>query len=78
MADKIVMASVKDDDGNEIIGKRTVEMYNTGDDVLDRDANQGLTLRTQNSIRGVLRVKHGLITKTSGGKEVDTSKIEEA
>ena len=75
---KTISATIKDNDGNVIAGKRAVEMYATGNAEMDRDANQGLTLRVQNSIRTVLKERHGLKVKTSGGKEIDYSDIEEA
>jgi len=74
MAKKIIVAKLTHDD-KQYVGKREVKLYD-GDDQMTEDANVGLTLRTQRSIREALKVKHGIKTISAGGQEVDLSGIE--
>lgn len=62
-------------EGKEYIGKREVKLYD-GNDEQTKDANVGLTLRTQRQIRDALKVKNGLKSITSSGEAVDLSSIE--
>lgn len=66
-------------DGKLYVGKREVKMYNTTSKVTDElvaNANVGLTLATQRSIREAVAVKHGIKKVTSGGEVRDLSSIE--
>jgi hypothetical protein len=66
-------------EGKEYVGKREVKMYDENskvDSVLLRDANQGLTLRNQSSIRNALKIKYGLKAISTGGESVDLSAVE--
>ena len=66
-------------EGKSYIGKRETKMYDETskvDSILLRDANQGLTLRTQSSIRNAVKAKHGLGTVSTGGESIDLSAIE--
>jgi len=74
MAKKIIVARLTAD-GKEYVGKREVKLYE-GDDQQAHDANVGLTLRTQSSIREALKVKYGLKKVSSGGEAVDLSAVE--
>ena len=63
-------------EGKEYVGKRAVTMYDgDGQDVTD--ANVGLTLREQASIRMALKAKYGLAKITTGGVAVDLSEVDE-
>lgn len=78
MAKQIIVAKFSHE-GKEYIGKREAKMYDENskvDDTLLRDANQGLRLRVQASIRNAVKVKYGLKQVTSGGEAVDLSGIE--
>ena len=74
MAKLLIVAKVTHE-GKLYVGKREVEMYK-GDDQLTADANVGLTLRAQRSIRDAVKVKNGLKTVSSGGAVVDLSGVE--
>ena len=74
MAKKIIVAKLTNE-GTTFVGKREVKLYD-GDDQITQDANVGLTLRTQRSIREALKVKNGIKTITSGGEAKDLSDIE--
>ena len=66
-------------EGKLYVGKREAKLYDESskvDDTLLRDANQGLRLRTQASIRNAVKTKHGLKQVTSGGEAVDLSAVE--
>ena len=66
-------------EGKQFIGKREVKMYDENsklDAQSIADANTGLRLRTQASIRNAIKVKYGLKTVSSGGEAVDYSAIE--
>ena len=73
--EKIIVAKLTHDD-KQYIGKRPVKMYE-GDDQMTADANVGLILRTQRSIREALKVKHGIKVVSAGGEAVDLSGIDE-
>lgn len=78
MAKKVIVAKFTHE-GKEYIGKREVKMYDENskvDDTLLRDANQGLTLRTQTSIRNAVKEKYGLKIVSAGGESVDLSGVE--
>ena len=78
MAKKIIVAKFTYE-GKEYIGKREVKMYDENskaDELMLRDANQGLTLRTQTSVRNAVKAKYGLKVISSGGAEVDLSAVE--
>ena len=75
---KVIVAKFTHD-GKEYIGKREVKMYDESskvDDTLLRDANQGLTLRTQTAVRNAVKAKYGLGTISTGGEAVDLSAVE--
>ncbi len=79
MAKKIIVAKLTNG-GAEYIGKREVKLYDensTVDAEMLKNANQGLTLDTQRSIREALKVKNGIKTVTSGGEAKDLSTIDE-
>ena len=79
MAKQIIVAKFTNE-GKLYVGKREVKMYDEKsevDSLMLRDANQGLTLRTQGSIRNAIKNKYGLGKVTSGGESVDLSSIEE-
>ena len=63
-------------EGREYVGKRTVTMYD-GDGQEVVDANVGLTLREQASIRTALKARYGLAKITTGGVAVDLSEVDE-
>jgi len=78
MAKKIIVAKFTLD-GKEYVGKREVKMYDENskvEDILLRDANQGLTLRTQTAIRNAVKEKYGLKVVSTGGEAVDLSAVE--
>jgi hypothetical protein len=78
MAKKVIVARFTHD-GKEYVGKREVKLYDENskiDDALLRDANQGLTLRTQTSIRNAVKEKYGLKIVTAGGEGIDLSAVE--
>ena len=78
MAKKVIVAKFTHE-GKEYIGKREVKLYDENskvDDTLLRDANQGLTLRTQSAIRNAVKEKYGLKVVSSGGEAVDLSGVE--
>ena len=78
MAKRVIVAKFTHE-GKEYIGKREVKMYDETskvDDTFLRDANQGLTLRTQTAIRNAVKEKYGLKTVSSGGEAVDLSGVE--
>ena len=75
---KIVVAKLTHE-GKQYIGKREVKLYDENskvDATLLRDANQGLVLRTQSSIRNAVKAKYGLGSISTGGESVDLSAIE--
>ncbi len=76
---KIIVAKVSGKDGNSYAGKREAKMYDEKDSSnaqLIDDANIGLTLRVQRSIRDAVKVNHGLKEVSTGGESVDLSDIE--
>lgn len=78
MAKKVIVAKFTYE-GKGYIGKREVKLYDESskvDDTLLRDANQGLTLRTQMAIRNAVKEKYGLKVVSSGGEAVDLSGVE--
>jgi len=75
---KIIVARFTHE-GKQYVGKREVKMYDESskvDESLLRDANQGLVLRTQSSIRNAIKQKYGLATASIGGESVDLSSVE--
>ena len=70
----VVVAKFTHND-KQYVGKREVEMYE-GTDAKTVHANVGMTLEIQREIRDALKVKYGLKTKTSGGKQVSYDAIE--
>lgn len=78
MAKKVIVAKFTHE-GKEYVGKREVKMYDEGskvDELLLRDANQGLTLRTQTAVRNAVKQKYGLSVVSAGGENVDLSAVE--
>jgi hypothetical protein len=79
MANKVITARLNHD-GKEYVGKRTIEIYTIDsavDEKMVKCANKGLVLDEQSDIRQKLAEKYGLKEVKVGGKEVDTSDIEE-
>ena len=75
---KIIVAKFTHE-GKSYVGKREVKLYDENskvDSELLRDANQGLTLRSQSSIRKAIKGKYGLGSVSSGGESVDLSAVE--
>lgn len=75
---KIIVAKFTHE-GKTFIGKREVKLYDENskiDGELLRDANQGMTLRVQSSIRNAVKAKHGLKVASVGGEAIDYSAIE--
>jgi len=67
-------------EGKQYVGKRKVKMYDDKSKVdtqLIDDANVGLTLRVQRSIRESLKVKHNIKAVSVAGEAKDLSTIEE-
>jgi len=78
MSKKVIVAKFTHE-GKEYVGKREVKMYDESskvDDTLLRDANQGLTLRTQTAVRNAVKAKYGLGAITTAGESVDLSAVE--
>lgn len=76
---KVIVAKLTNE-GNTYIGKREVKLYDEKSELTDgllKNANQGLTLDTQRSIREALKVKNGIKTISSGGESKDLSEIDE-
>ena len=79
--EKVIVAKFTHD-GSVYAGKRKIDLYTEETSGADAqcvsDANRGKTLRVQNEIREAVKVKNGLKTVSSGGKDVDLSDIPDA
>ena len=76
---KQVLVAKFSHEGQMFVGKRSVEMYDADSEISDqliKDANVGLTLREQASIRNAVKAKNGLGKVTTAGVSVDLSAIE--